>query len=44
MNNFMRESAKKAKKKLYNRNLACNFKHMTIVLDLNHLKTIIYMK
>ena len=44
MNNFMRESAKKAKKKLEKCNLARNYKHMTIVFDSNHFNTIIYTK
>ena len=40
---FMQENAKKALK-TQKRNLARNFKHMTIVLDSNYIKTIIDTK
>ena len=44
MNNFMRESAKKAKKKLEKCNLARNYKHISIVFNYSHLNKIIYIK
>ena len=43
LNHFMREIAKNAYK-ITKRNLARNFKHMTIVFDSNDFKTIIYTK
>ena len=43
LNHFMRESAKNAKQP-QKRNFACNFMHMSIVFDSNHLNTIKYNK
>ena len=43
LNHFMREIAKNAYK-TKKRNLARNFKHMTIVFDSNYFKKIIYTK
>ena len=43
LNNFMRESAKKAEKTLKS-NLDRNLKHITIVFDYNHFNTTFYTK
>ena len=44
LNHFIRQSVKNAKKKPQKRNLAINFKHITIYFDSKNFKTITYKK